>query len=127
MSDRTEVPAGGSSIEQPIERSTARLIVAVALVALGYGTLSGSSPLWPDDTVYAISAFTVAAVWVVSVLEPRRLTSEVADASLLALGLIRGAGYTLDLVRTGQESYWAAIAAWAIVVVVTARPLRHAR
>jgi hypothetical protein len=39
-------------------RETAlRLTVAAALLALGYGTISGSSPTWPDSRVYAAVAF----------------------------------------------------------------------
>ena len=114
-------------IEQTYLRQGARLLVAVALILLGIGTLDGAAPEWPDRTVYAASAFLVAAVWIVSIVRLDRRWGELAEAGLLALALIRGAGYTLDMIRTGSLSYLAAIGGWAIMVAITARPLRRSR
>lgn len=110
----------------PRPRETAaRLVIAASLVVLGAGTLAGSSPTWPDPLVYGIAAWITAALWLGTVIENSRRANEIADAALLALALMRGAGYTLDLVRTAQEGLLAAIAAWAIVVGLAARPVRH--
>lgn len=111
----------------PRTRTLARLVVAGALFALAYGTVSGSAPLWPDAKVYAVAAAAVGVLWAIAAISDDRHWIEVADAGLLALGLIRGAGFTVDLIRTGSESYFAAIAAWAIVVALCARPLKRAR
>lgn len=111
--------------QHPRTRTTARLVVAVSLFALSFGTLAGSSPTWPNGPVYALAAIFVGGLWMLAAIRDDDLRwVEVADAGLLTLGLIRGAGYTLDLIRTGQQSLVAAVAAWAIVVALAARPLR---
>lgn len=109
----------------PRTQTTARIVVSVSLFALAIGTFAGSSPSWPNAPTYAIAAVVVGVLWMVAALRDDDLRwVEVADAGLLALGIIRGAGYTLDLIRTGQQSLVAAVAAWAIVVALAARPLR---
>ena len=103
----------------------ARLIVVVALVMLGAGTLGGSSPSVPDDTVYAIASWVTAAVWLVATfIRSDRAMREIADAALLALALMRGAGYFYDLITKGNSGLLAAVAAWMIIAGLSARPLR---
>lgn len=106
----------------------ARLIVVVALIMLGAGTIGGSSPSIPDDTVYAIASWITAGIWLVSTFLKRdKATREIADAALLALAIMRAAGYVYDFLQTQNQGLLAAIAAWAIIAGLSARPLRSQR
>ena len=112
----------------------ARLIVALALVALGVGSISGTPPMWPDNSVYAAAAWLTALLWFASTVQlaaavPRRSRAlrEIADAALLTLALMRCFGFVIDLFKTGDQGLFAAISAWTIIAVLCACPLRHAR
>lgn len=104
-------------------RETAlRLSVAAALLALGYGTISGSSPTWPDSRVYAAVAFLTAGLWIGSCIDPSMLARELGDSALVSLALIRGIAYGIDLVRTGNMALLAAVSAWTLVIAVAMLP-----
>lgn len=104
-------------------RETAlRLVVAGSLLALGYGTISGSSPAWPDSRVYAAIAFLTAGLWIVTVIEPSMLVRELADSALWSLALMRGVAYAIELVDTRNMALLAAVSAWTLVVAVAVLP-----
>lgn len=101
------------------------MIIVVALIMLGAGTLGGSSPSVPDDTVYAVASWATAAIWLVATfLRSDKATREIADAALLALALMRGGGYVYDLIVKGTPGLWAAVGAWLIIAGLASRPLR---
>jgi hypothetical protein len=101
----------------------ARLVIAMALIALGFGTFGGSAPTWPNSNVYAIAAWVTASVWFASIVA-RAVLRDVADAALLTLAVMRAGGYAYDLVIIGEDGLFAAVAAWTIVAALSARPLR---
>ena len=106
----------------------ARVAVVVGLIILGFGTVGGSSPTVPDDTVYAIAAWITAGMWTITMFRhDDKALKEVADAALLALALMRGGGYIYDYIAIGSQGYLAAIAAWVIIAALAARPLRTRR
>ena len=104
-------------------RLAARLVVAVCLFGISWGTLAGSSPTWPDKQVYALLSFLTALMWLSAALYDRRSCSMISEAALLALALIRGTGYALELARSGDPALLAAIGAWSIICVLSAVPL----
>lgn len=103
----------------------ARMTIGVALGVLGYGTIAGSAPSWPDATVYAIAAWTSAVVWLVAAIDPSTGLLELAHAALLALALMRGIGYLADSITDDRPELLSAVATWVVVAVLTARPLRR--
>tara|TARA_R110000787_G_scaffold9762_1_gene33844 strand:- start:679 stop:1044 length:366 start_codon:yes stop_codon:yes gene_type:complete len=104
-------------------RIAARLVVAVCLFGISWGTLAGSSPSWPDKQVYALLAFLTGLMWLAAAVSDRRSCSTLSEAALLALALIRGSGYALDLVTSGDATLLAAVGAWSIICVLSAVPL----
>ena len=106
----------------------ARLVIVVGLVILGFGTIGGSSPTIPEDTVYAIASWVTAGLWLGTVFRRSdRTLKEIADAALLALAIMRAGGYVYDYVDTGRQGFLAAVAAWLIIAALSARPLRTHR
>ena len=106
----------------------ARLVIVVGLVILGLGTIGGSSPAIPEDTVYAVASWLTAGLWLGTIIRRRdRSLKEIADAALLALAIMRAGGYLYDYVDTGRQGTLAAIAAWSIIAALSARPLRTHR
>ena len=111
--------------DRPPRELVARWLVIVALIALGFGTVNGSSPTIPNAFVYAVAAWVTAALWIGGTIVYRdKALKEFADAALLALAVMRGFGYLYDLVNTGNAGFLAALAAWLIVAGLAARPLR---
>jgi hypothetical protein len=106
----------------------ARLVIIVGLIALGFGTIGGSSPSIPDSTVYAVAAWVTGGLWVGTIIRRRDLIlKEIADAALLTLAIMRAGGYVYDFFNTRQQSFLAAVAAWIIIAALSARPLRNHR
>ena len=106
----------------------ARFLIAASLCALGVGTISGSSPSWPNQTVYAVCAFGTAAVWLILAFRPVQHEGKLAEwawSALLALAIIRGVGYVIDLVDKRNLALAAAVSAWAIISVLSSQPLRR--
>ena len=104
-------------------RVAARLVVAVCLFGISWGTLAGSSPTWPDKQVYALLSFLTGLMWIAAAFSDRRACSRLSEAALLALALIRGSGYAVDLVNSGDTTLLAAVGAWSIICVLSAVPL----
>ena len=106
----------------------ARLVIVVGLAILGFGTIGGSSPTIPEDTVYAIASWVTAGLWLGTVFRRSdRTLKEIADAALLAVAVMRAGGYVYDYVDTGRQGFLAAVAAWIIIAALSARPLRTHR
>lgn len=110
---------------RPPREIVARGLIIVALVALGFGTIGGSSPSIPNPVVYAIAAWVTAGLWTAAtILSHDRGLKQLADAALLVIACMRGFGYFVDLIDTGRSAFLAALAAWLIVAGLAARPLR---
>lgn len=103
----------------------ARVVIAGALVSLMFGTLAGSVPLWPTPATYAGLAGLVAVLWAATaVIDDDRLDA-IASASLVALALMRMAGYIGQYVTSGDEARLAAVGSWAMVAaLLLVRPLQ---
>lgn len=106
----------------------ARVVIVVGLTILGLGTIGGSSPSVPDDTVYAIASWMTAGMWLATIFRHNdRTLKEIGDAALLALAIMRAGGYVHDYIDTGRQGILAAVAAWLIIAALSARPLRTHR
>ena len=125
---RLDRPTGLTMTTDRRYEAVARLIIVAGLVALGFGTIGGSSPTVPNATVYAIASWITATLWVGTVIwRTDRTLKEIADAALLSLAIMRAAGYVYDYVNTNRQSFLAAIAAWVIIAALSSRPLRTHR
>lgn len=104
--------------------SLARLVIALALVALMFGTLAGSVPLWPTPPTYAALAGLVGLLWAITAVVDSDRLDLLASAALVSLALMRMAGYLGEYASSGDEVRLAAIGSWAIVAaLLLVRPL----
>lgn len=106
----------------------ARLLIGLALAAVAVGSVSGSVPTWPDRRTWAAFAAVVAVLWLGTAIVDDDRLDRVAAAGLVALALMRAAGYLIDLIDDETASSLSAIGAWLIVALLLLhRPPRVTR